>query len=293
MNRRTAPGDANAHPRDNTAIAHDHRPPSRLLALTELPRALAELGSLPFAMATLAGAPRGDGHSVLVLPGFIANDLSTAVLRRYLTRLGYDAHAWKLGRNLGPRAVGREGEKLLDRLHAVHRLRGHKVSLVGWSLGGNMARLLARRAPDIVRQVITLGSPFAGSPKSTNVWRLYQLLAGHRIDDAHTRAHLGEIAAPPSVPTTAIYSHADGIVAWQSCRDPGSALTENIEVHGSHVGLGINPSVLYAVADRLAQPQDDWRPFERTGHAGLVYPSATGVSAARSLPRLDAVDALP
>ena len=247
--------------------------PSPLLALTELPRALVELGSLPFALPVLATAPRGDGHPVLVLPGFIANDVSTGVLRRYLKRLGYDAHAWELGRNLGPRAIGREGEKLLERLHTVHRRTGQKVSLVGWSLGGIMARLLARRAPDAVRQVITLGSPFAGSPKATNVWRLYQLLTGHKVDDAHTQERLDEIAAPPPVPSTAIYSREDGIVAWQSCRETDAPGTENIEVHGSHIGLGINPTVLYAVADRLAQTQDDWRPFKREGLKGLVYPA--------------------
>ena len=135
------------------------RPPSAMLALTELPRALFELGSLPFAAPVLATAPRGDGHPVLVLPGFIASDTSTAVLRRYLAKLGYDAHAWELGRNLGPRAIGAEGEKLIARLRAIHDATGEKVSIVGWSLGGIMARIIARRAPDAVRQVITLGHP--------------------------------------------------------------------------------------------------------------------------------------
>ncbi len=113
----------------------DVKPPSAVLALTELPRALAEFGSLPWAAPLLATAPRGDGHPVLVLPGFTTTDRSTAVLRRYLTRMGYDAHTWDLGRNLGPRAVGLQGEKLVDRLNAVHELTGKKVSLVGWSLG--------------------------------------------------------------------------------------------------------------------------------------------------------------
>jgi pimeloyl-ACP methyl ester carboxylesterase len=254
------------------AVSGDIPPPSAMLALTELPRALVELCALPFALPLLVKAPHGDGHPVLVLPGFIANDVSTTVLRRYLRRLGYDAHAWQLGRNLGPRSIGREGEKLEARLHAIHASTGAKVSLVGWSLGGVMARLLAQRAPDAVRQVITLGSPFAGSPKATNVWRLYQLLTGHKLDDARTLAHLDEVAAPPPVPTTAIYSREDGIVAWQACRDAGASDTENIEVHGSHIGLGINAAVLYAVADRLAQPPNGWRPFDREGAKGLAYP---------------------
>jgi pimeloyl-ACP methyl ester carboxylesterase len=250
------------------------RPPSPLLALTELPRALAEFGSLSLAAPLLASVPRGDGHPVLVLPGFTTSDTSTAVLRRYLTRIGYDAHTWDLGRNLGPKAIGREGEKLVDRLNAVHEATGRKVSLVGWSLGGVMARLVSRRVPDAVRQVISLGSPFTGSPRATNVWRAYELLTGQRLDDKHTRSQLSESATPPPVPSTAIWSREDGVVAWQNCIEPFAENSDNIEVHGSHCGLGVNPAVLYAVADRLALPEGEWKPFDRRGLRALFYPSA-------------------
>jgi len=250
------------------------RPPSALLALTELPRALAELGALPAAAPLLATAPRGDGHPVLVLPGFVTSDLSTAILRRYLRRLGYEAHRWELGRNLGPRSIGAEGERLAARISAIHASSGRKVSLVGWSLGGVMARIMARRMPDAVRQVISLGSPFAGSPRATNAWRLYELLTGQSIDDAHTSGQLAEGATPPPVPSTAIWSREDGIVAWRNCIEPQAAISDNIEVHGSHCGLSINPAVLYAVADRLALPEGEWRPFRRNGLRALVYPSA-------------------
>ena len=250
------------------------RPPSPLLALTELPRALVELGSLPWAAPLLRSAPKGDGHPVLVLPGFTASDKSTAILRRYLDSLGYDTYAWELGRNLGPRAIGREGEKLIERLAAIHALTGKKVSLVGWSLGGVMARMVSRKAPDAVRQVISLGSPFTGSPRSTNVWRAYELLTGQRIDDTHTKTQLRESATPPPVPSTAIWSREDGIVAWQNCVEPFDTNSDNIEVHGSHCGLGVNPAVLYAVADRLALPEDAWAPFNRAGLRALFYPSA-------------------
>lgn len=249
------------------------KPPSALLALTELPRALMELGSLPLASPILSRAPRGDGHPVLVLPGFIAGDASTGVMRRYLKRLGYDAHAWELGRNLGPKAIGHEGEKLVDRLRAVHGLTGRKVSLVGWSLGGIMARLVAARAPDTVRQVITLGSPFTGSPKATNVWRAYEMLTGQKIDDARAREQMAQSAGTLPVPSTAIYTREDGIVAWQNCLEPDGPETDNIQVHGSHCGLGVNPAVLYAVADRLAQAEGDWHPFARDGLKRWVYPA--------------------
>ena len=127
---------------DNTT-----RPPSAILALTELPRAVAELGTLPWAAPLLWAAPRGDGHPVLVLPGFTTTDRSTGILRRYLTRMGHDVHAWELGRNLGPRAIGRQGEKLIARLEEIHGTTGKKVSLVGWSLGGILARQLFCIAP--------------------------------------------------------------------------------------------------------------------------------------------------
>ena len=260
-----------------TQFKHDGdvTPPSLLLALTELPRAIAELGSLGPAAPLLAMAPRGDGHPVMVLPGFVTSDISTTVLRRFLTRQGYDTHAWELGRNLGPKAIGWSGEKLIARLDSIHKTTGKRVSLIGWSLGGVMARQLSRRLPDAVRQVISLGSPFAGTPRATNVWRAYEVLTGQKIDDEDTRHQLRESATPPPVPSTSIYTREDGVVAWQNCIEPRGAETDNIEVHGSHCGLGVNPAVLYAVADRLAQDEGDWHPFERkSGLRPLVYPFA-------------------
>ena len=249
-------------------------PPSKLLALTELPRALAELGSLGWMMPGLMTAPRGDGHPVLVLPGFVTTDRSTRVLRRYLNSIGYDAQPWNLGRNLGPKAIGREGERLIARLEEIHAVTGRKVSLVGWSLGGVLARLLATRRPDLVRQVISLGSPFAGDPRASNVWRSYEALTGQRIDDEHTQAQLREVGSAPPVPSTAIFSKGDGIVAWQNCREGASEITDNIEVRGSHCGLGVNPAVLWAVADRLAQKEGAFKPFDNSGLWQFVYPSA-------------------
>ena len=250
-------------------------PPSLLLALTELPRALLELGTMPLATPMLATAPRGDGHPVLVLPGFVTTDRSTGVLRRFLTMLGYDAHSWDLGRNLGPKAIGAEGEKLIARLDAIHAKTGKTVSLVGWSLGGMMARQLSRRRPDLVRQVITLGSPIVGNPKSTNAWRTYKTLTGHDIDHPDAQEQIRESELPPPVPSTAIYSKEDGIVAWRNCIEPVDAWTDNIQVHGSHCGLGVNPVVLMAVADRLAQKEGEWKPFDRTcGLRQLAYPSS-------------------
>ena len=144
-----------------------------------------------------------------------------------------------------------------------------KVSLIGWSLGGVFAREIARRAPDLVRQVITLGSPFANEPKASNAWRLYELLSERRVDDWPDK---DTMKLPPPVPSTAIYSRTDGIVSWLGCREQDAAQTQNIEVEGSHCGLGHNPAALYAIADRLALAEDEWCPFDRRGLRSLVYP---------------------
>jgi len=241
-------------------------PPSRLLQFAEL-RAGWEVAATLALWPLLQLAPRGDGHPVMVLPGLVASDGSTLVLRRYLAGRGLDAHGWGLGRNLGPRQGIEAGMfRLLETLYAKD---GRKVSLVGWSLGGAYARLLAAKRPDLVRSVVTLGSPISAGPRSTNAWRVYELVSGQRADDAD---HWKHIRATPLVPTTSIFSRSDGIVAWQGSQERVGPQAENIEVHASHLGLAANPSVLYALADRLSQPEDNWQPFERRGLSALMYP---------------------
>lgn len=248
--------------------------PSLLLILSELPRALLEAGSLPWAAPFLLQAPKGDGHPVMLLPGFMASEFSMKPLHSYLKKLGYDPYHWELGRNLGHKAVGQEGEKMIARLDEIYAKTGQKVSLVGWSLGGSFARMLSRRRPDKIRQVISLGSPITGTPKSTNAWRAYQYVTGQKLDDPKMREQVSEGHAVPPVPSTAIFSRNDGVVAWQNSREPKADSTDNIEVRGSHCGLGANPAVLWAIADRLAQPEDGWKPFDRSGARALIYPSS-------------------
>lgn len=214
------------------------QPPRFLLSLLEAPRAVAEATTLGPALPLLLRAPRGDGHPVLVLPGFMADDLSARLLRFFLRDRGYATYGWRLGMNLG---VGDGVVRLLgERAVELHETTGRKPSIVGWSLGGVIAREIARSHPGIVRQVISLGSPFGPSQ-------------------------------PPPVPCTAIYTRTDGVVPWETCRELDTPTTDNIEVPGSHVGLGFNALVLYAVADRLAQREGAWRPFERGRMGGLVY----------------------
>ena len=241
--------------------------PSRLLQLLEL-RATWELAAGVAALPWLRLAPRGDGHPVLVLPGLIASDVSTRLLRDFLTRRGYDVHGWGLGRNFGPRPGVEEAMlAMIDRLHAQS---GRKVSLIGQSLGGAYARLLAAQRPDAVRSVITLGSPVTGHPRSSNAWRVYEFTSGKSsVDPQRWR----QVTQPPQVPTTSIYSRSDGVVAWQSSIESSELPhTENIEVVSSHVGMAVHPLVLFAVADRLAQPEAAWQPFERRGWRAALFP---------------------
>ena len=241
------------------------RAPGALLLALE-GRAPWEFAASLAAAPLLRKLPRGDGHRVLVLPGLAANDLTTLPMRAFLKDRGYEALPWEQGLNLGPRPGVLDA--LRERVRALHRVDGQKISLVGWSLGGVYARELAKEMPERVRCVITLGSPFAGPPQATNAWWLFERVSGHPEPDARMQAALR--VAPP-VPTTSVYSRSDGIVAWQCSLNPPGPLAENIEVHASHIGLGLNPLAMMAIADRLAQDPARWKPFETSGLRGLFF----------------------
>lgn len=247
-------------------------PPSKWLLLAES-RVWAEYAAYFLTRPLLARLPRGDGQPVMVVPGFGASDMSTLPLRRLLRRLGYIAHGWELGRNTGMNS--RIKQSLARSLEALHDRHGQTVSLIGWSLGGVYVREMARYSPQHVRQVITLGSPINGHPQSNNVDALFRLVnRGKNINldwDAFQKRRV-----PPPVPCTAIYSKSDGIVAWHCSREEPSSRTETIGIPSSHFGLAVNPLVLTVIADRLAQPEDDWRPYRSHGwQRRLVYTGHT------------------
>ena len=224
--------------------------PALLLFLTEPARGLADLAALPLAAPWLARAPRGDGHGVLVLPGLLASDLSTAALRRFAGCLGYDVHGWELGRNQGPTETVLDG--LPQALTALADRTGGPVSVVGWSLGGIYARELARQHPDLVRHVITLGSPFAlTDPRRSRADGTYYRRSHLHAAAVPTRE---QAARPIDVPSTAVYSRRDGVVCWQNCVEPETALHQNVAVRCSHLGFGVDPATLWLIADRLAAP---------------------------------------
>jgi pimeloyl-ACP methyl ester carboxylesterase len=243
---------------------------SRALFALEPMRAARELAARMVASPALRRVPRGDGHPVLVLPGFIGSDLSTRVMRAFLRRLGYYVHAWRLGRNLGPTDAIIDG--LGQRFISLSEEHGTRLTLIGHSLGGIYARELARRAPDRTRQVITLGSPVRWGPGyRSNVSGVYRSVSG--LHSERVRRAPQELVEhiPDGVPLTAIFTRTDGVVDWSSCVFDAGPLRECIEVRGSHTGLIHNVATLQVVADRLALPDRKWVPFtERTGVAARV-----------------------
>jgi pimeloyl-ACP methyl ester carboxylesterase len=242
------------------STARGLKPPSRLLFAAEA-RAVFELAAFAVSRPLLGTLPRGDGHPVLVLPGFLASDRSTGPLRRLLRDLGYEARGWGLGRNV--RVDAPRFEEMRALLRRIFEEERQKVSIVGWSLGGVFARELAKLDPDMVRQVITLGSPLNNDRRHTNATRLFERLNG-KEPEVVRRGHFGALHEAPPVPTTSILTRGDGVVHWRGSvqhPDHGHAQTENIEVHASHIGLGVNPSVMIAIADRLSQPEGAWQPF--------------------------------
>jgi hypothetical protein len=239
-------------------------PPGLLLTLLEwraYPEYFASLWSQPL----LRQAPRGDGHPVIVVPGFMGNAGSTWLLRRYLRALGHRVYDWGHGRNTGP--VGTMEHSLLERVQSVHRRTGRRPSLVGWSLGGLYARILAHEEP---AQLRSIGAPLR-HPHRSSVDRLYARFSGQDVR-LETLRH---IAAAPPVPSTSIYSRLDGIVSWRACLSDEGERAENICVPSSHCGLAHHPLTLWIVADRLAQPEDAWSPFSVAGNLKRVLTGST------------------
>jgi pimeloyl-ACP methyl ester carboxylesterase len=248
------------------------------LRLAEVPRAGLEIASLAASSPWLGLSPRGDKHPVVVIPGFLADDDSTGLLRRFLSYLGYAVHPWAQGRNLGAARMGGY-EPLVNHVLDIYRRTQKKVSLVGWSLGGVHAVAVADRAAYAVRQLVTLGSPLVQSGETSAMFETLRATA---------RQLNGQIlATPPNsffsgqdallriskhTPITAIYSRTDGVVPWHRSHIHDGPSRDNIEVYSSHIGLGFNPAVLYAVADRLAQPADQFDAFHRNGWRTLTYP---------------------
>jgi pimeloyl-ACP methyl ester carboxylesterase len=249
--------------------------PSLLRALAEPVRATGEfatsLGLLPFSRFL----PEGDRHPVLVLPGFMAGDGSTTPLRQLLHALGYPTFGWGLGRNIGPtERVLNEMPELLDQIAEESE---EPVSIVGWSLGGIYARHLAAHTPNLVRVVVTLGTPVRSEVHdASNASPLFQALKAIHVP-GHPMLDGGQ---PLAVPVTAVHTRSDGIVNWETCLIEDAPNAENLRVRGSHTGLGFNPASAYVIADRLAQPAGRWRPFQAPAPYRRIVTREPGKAAA-------------
>lgn len=183
----------------------------------------------------------GEGRPVLVLPGFMASDNTTARLRRSLAGAGFAVHGWGLGRNLGVSA------DMLDAIDRRVSTIGHDrpVTLIGWSLGGLIAREYAKRAPDRVNRVITMGSPFSGDPRANNAWRMYERIAGHPVDRPPVECRLSE---KPTVPTIACWSARDGVVAPASARGQDGERDMALEFDCTHMAFIADPKAIRTIA---------------------------------------------
>ncbi len=232
--------------------------PSLALLATEPLRALFDCLSAHLGAQVV---PVGDGHPVVVYPGLGAGAMVTSHLRRFLKDSGFTVHDWEGGVNTGPEGIFDDWLGVLDdRVRELRRLHDRKVSLVGWSLGGVYAREIARRCPEAVRQVVTLGTPFASLDGGHHAGMAFKLL---NRDRAHLPPDLAlRLRQCPPVPTTSIYSRTDGVVSWRGCIQEGGGRLENVEVAASHLGMVSHPEALRVVVDRLAQPEGRWRPFK-------------------------------
>ncbi|CAB1081856.1 hypothetical protein D1AOALGA4SA_9497 [Olavius algarvensis Delta 1 endosymbiont] len=251
------------------------KPPSKKFLMLEFARTPWEVGIHYLARPILSRAPKGDGHMVMAIPGFMANDLTTKAMRSYLNRCGYQTSGWKQGTNYGySDKVGADLEGRVCRLFKKHG----KISLVGQSLGGVYACELARMYPHMVRFVITLGSPYADIENASNVMWLYKRINGEDYSEKFDH-QLQRCQIPPPVPTTSVYSKTDGVVSWRSSDidQHGNGQCESVEILGSHIGMSFNPHSLWVIANRLAQAEDDWQPFEPAGHEKYFYRSRAGV----------------
>jgi len=257
----------------------------RLLHQVIEPRALLEMAALPWSLPWLARTPKGDGHPVLLLPGFMADEGTLVVLKLFLENRGYEVQTWGFGRNVG--FSTKHASALEQKIRYMHYKSGRKVSLVGWSLGGVFSLYGAESTLECVRSVITLGSPVsvdaADNQSPSAIKALYRLVS-HRLGPA---AHFMQPRAKTlrehrrlQIPTSCLYSLGDGVVPPQEATIDGDpAIHENIQVPGSHLGLGFNGIVLAVVADRLAQPEGAWQAFRPHGLLGRVWRATSGSAA--------------
>jgi pimeloyl-ACP methyl ester carboxylesterase len=259
---------------DGSHATNGARAPKLIYSLLE-GRAFLEMAMLPALAPILAATPKGDGHPVLLVPGFTASDATLVGLRLFLKSRGYHVETWGFGQNTGFKL--KFSQALEQKVRFLHHRHGQKVSIVGWSLGGVYGFYTAHNAPECVRTVISLGSPMRFSPENFQTRALVRAIYRYFAHPMGPVAHLAHVRSkvlnsPPPMPSTCIYSLTDGVVPPQASRiEADEGEHENVWVPGSHLGLGFNAAVMWVLADRLAQPEGTWRPFRLDGRMGSLY----------------------
>ncbi len=242
--------------RENSAVKR----PSLILGLTEGVRAMVDFGwYLPYRVFNKK-EENGDGHPVLILPGFLGSDFSTIPLRSFIHKLGHKVYGWGAGRNY---ANTNYVDLLIEKVERIYKRHQEPITIVGWSLGGIYARQIAKHNPDIIRQIIVMGSPFKGLTEPNNLNWMYELLKKSKIVTEELDEELkADIPKPAPVPTTAIFTKEDGVVPWELCLEEQDNWHQNVQVRGSHLGLGVNPLVLEIIEDRLKLDKSNWHYFK-------------------------------
>ncbi len=255
-----------------SAFNPELQPPKLRHSILELSRVLVEMGSTAMLSPLLKTLPKGDGHSIMTIPGFMGADGSTAQLRKFLNNRGYQAIPWGLGRNsseMRPSSLddfldhrAKVEDQIAARVEKEFIASGRKVTLIGWSLGGLYSVALAHRFPQWIRQVITLGTPY-GDPRGTALYNVMGRIYDNKVevDEASLARWIAHTyrGGDLTVPVLALYSKSDGIVGEgiAQCRaDP--AYVKNVAVVASHVGFPFNPIVFAVIANHMVAPEDRW-----------------------------------
>lgn len=235
-----------------SAVQHtglDCQPPSKFNSLREITAPLDWLTTIA-RLPSLLRAPKGDGRPVVLAPGYLTDEYSMWPLKRFLQHLNYDVCDWGLGRNLGD--VDTDIAKLGIEIEQLYANVKRPITLIGWSLGGVIAREVTRLFPHAVGEVITLGTPITGGPKYTSIGKHYAKLKSLDLDSFEQHV-LERNLIGFDQPVTSIFSKTDGVVGWKASVDVYNKQARNICVKGSHLGLGINPQVWEIIAQVLAK----------------------------------------
>ncbi|MFZ1525623.1 MAG: hypothetical protein WAT22_12455 [Saprospiraceae bacterium] len=220
--------------------------PSQLLHLTEIFRSLIETIRGFFCLLFAKKENIGQGRVVMVVPGLLTSDFWTVILRKYLSKKGFQVYGWEMGTNLGRMEKIPE---LISKIEAIKIRHNQPIILIGWSIGGLFSREVSHQRPDLISKVMTLGSPFGDVQAPNNAKWVFELL-NDDYDIDHSLVQ--RLASPTTMPSVAFYSKKDGIVPWEACMD---SITDdhhlNVEIRSSHFGMGANPSVLDAIVQNV------------------------------------------